>query len=224
MSVWAIIPVKPLKRAKSRLAYILPADAREQLAASLLERTVELLVGLPAIQGVLVISRDPKALALVRERGAQTVQESGTPELNAALLRATSALPAWGAGAVLVVPADLPLLAAEDVAAVVALGRRHQSVVLAPDRREEGTNLLFVRPPGLIPYAFGGPSFDEHQRLAREANAALQIYRSERVGLDLDIPDDLLTYYDQAALLNQPVVEHMRPEREFLNRQAHSDR
>jgi len=223
MNVWAIVPVKPLNRAKSRLADVLPPEDREQLAAGLLERTVRLLVPMPEIHGVLVISRDTKALSLVRELGAQTVQESGNPELNTALYRATNALPAWGAEAALVVPADLPLLQPEDISAVVTLGRFHYTVVLAPDRREEGTNLLFVRPPGLIPYTFGGPSFEEHQRLAREANATLHIYRSERVGLDLDTPDDLFMYYRRAEASNEPVVAHRRPEESVLSRQTHSD-
>ena len=82
MSVWAIVPVKPLSRAKSRLSGELLPEQREQLATELLARTVRLLVPLTQIRGVLVISRDTKALALVRELGANTVQESGAPELN----------------------------------------------------------------------------------------------------------------------------------------------
>jgi 2-phospho-L-lactate guanylyltransferase (CobY/MobA/RfbA family) len=124
---------------------------------------------------------------------------------------------------VLVVPADLPLLQAEDVASIVTLGRYPRTVVLAPDRREEGTNLLFVRPPGLIPYAFGGPSFEEHQRLAREAGATLHIYRSERAGLDLDVADDLFTYYRQAELLGETVIPHQRPEQVLSDPQLSSD-
>ncbi|MEL6527303.1 MAG: hypothetical protein AAFQ07_16490 [Chloroflexota bacterium] len=36
MSLWAIIPVKPLKRAKSRLADVLSQAQREQLAEIML--------------------------------------------------------------------------------------------------------------------------------------------------------------------------------------------
>ena len=207
MTVWAIVPVKPFNRAKSRLAAQLSAEQRELLAANLLQRTVRLLLPLPEIEGVLVISRDSKALAMVRELGAQTVQESGAPELNHALQRATQALRSWGAGAALIVPADIPLLAAEDVANVVHLGRYHQSVVVAPDRHEHGTNLLLVRPPGMIPYSFGEDSFATHQRLAREIGATTLVYRSERAALDLDTPDDLRDYYRLAKTLGEPVID-----------------
>lgn len=209
MNVWAIVPVKPFNRAKSRLAGALVPEQREMLAASLLERTVQLLLPLPQVQGVLVISRDTKALSMARDLGAQTVQESGAPELNSALYRATRALRVWRADAVLVVPADLPLLAKEDVQMVCHLGRYQGSVVIAPDRHEHGTNLLLVRPPGLIPYSFGVESFVTHQQLARDAGASVLIYRSERVSLDLDTPDDLQSYFELAKALGEPIIEHV---------------
>jgi 2-phospho-L-lactate guanylyltransferase len=208
MSVWAIVPIKPLSKAKSRLADVLSPEQRERLATELLLRTIRLLVPLTSIQGVLVISRDTKALAMVRELGAQTVQESGPPELNRALLRATQVLKTRGAGGVLVVPSDMPLLAAQDIDNVVELGRYQESVVIAPDWHEQGTNLLLVRPPGLIEYHFGENSFDEHQRLAQQANARLLVYRSERVSLDLDRAADLRWYHQLAQVLHEPVIQY----------------
>ncbi len=207
MSVWAIVPVKPLKRAKSRLAGVLTAEQREYLATQLLLRTVRLLLPLSHIQGVLVISRDTRALAMARDQGAQTVQESGAPELNSALLRATHALRTWGGEAGLVVPADIPLLSSEDVGAVVDMGRYHNSVVLVPDHREQGTNLLFVRPPGLIPYAFGENSFNRHQYYARDVGATVLVYRSDGASLDIDTPADLARYIELAKATGEPIIE-----------------
>ena len=66
MNVWAIVPVKPLGRAKSRLSDAFSPEQREQLATDLLLRTVSML--LPLVRGVLVISRDNKALSMVRIR------------------------------------------------------------------------------------------------------------------------------------------------------------
>lgn len=210
MNVWAIVPVKPLNRAKSRLADYLQPRQRELLAAGLLERTVRLLLPVPQVRGVLVISRDTKALAMAREWGAQTVQESGSPELNTALLRATQVLRAWQGDAALIVPADIPLLAADDIQAVTTMGRYTNTVVIAPDRHGQGTNLLLVHPPGIIPYWFGENSFAEHQRLATEAGANVEIYRSERVALDLDTFDDLSLYFDLAKRSGIPVLEVIR--------------
>lgn len=209
MSVWAIVPVKPLNRAKSRLADILSAEQRETLATALLLRTVRLLLPLPEVQGVLVISRDSKALAMVRDLGAQTVQESGAPELNNALLRATQVLKLWGAESALVVPADIPLLSAEDVVSVIDLGRFANTVVLVPDHAEQGTNLLLVSPPGIIPYAFGEDSFNRHQDHARQAGAAVVVHRSERVAIDIDTAHDLLLCAGLAKTLGEPIIEQV---------------
>jgi 2-phospho-L-lactate guanylyltransferase len=208
MNIWAIVPVKPLNRTKSRLADALSPDQREALATGMLMQTIRLLVPQPLVQGVLVISRDTKALSMVRELGAQTLQESGTPELNNALLRATRLLKTWRVDATLIVPADIPLLAAADVEEVITLGRYHHTVVIAPDRHEQGTNMLLIHPPGLIPYTFGENSFAIHKRLARQAEAGIQVYRSERVALDIDTPDDLFHYYRLAKALGEPMIEH----------------
>jgi len=156
-----------------------------------------------------VISRDTKALSMAREWGAQTLQESGAPELNNALYRATQALGHWGADAALIVPADLPLLAIEDVENVLSHVRYQDSIIIAPDRHEHGTNMLLVRPPGVIPYSFGDNSFAEHRRRAEEAGATIHIYSSERIGLDLDTPADILSYEELAKTLGEPIIEHI---------------
>ncbi|HEX3053561.1 MAG TPA: 2-phospho-L-lactate guanylyltransferase [Aggregatilineaceae bacterium] len=207
MNIWAIVPVKPFNRAKSRLATDLLPDQRERLASALFVRTVKLLVAQSNIQGVLVVSRDTKALSMARDMGAQTVQESGNPELNSALYRATQVSRMWGAEATLVVPADIPLLHEDDIAAMLNLGQYHNSVVIAPDRHEHGTNMLLVHPPGLIPYSFGHASFATHQQLAQQNNANVSLYRSARVSLDIDTPTDLIEYAELAKLLEEPMIE-----------------
>lgn len=194
MCVWAIIPVKPLNRAKSRLAGVLEPDQRRFLAETMLRHVLETVRAVPQVMGTLVISRDTKVLAIAREYDARTVQESGAPELNTALLRATKVVASWGCNATLVLPADLPLIAPEDVTNIVNLGRSVMTVVISTDQSEDGTNALFMRPPGLTPYAFGPGSYARHVQLAREAGAEVIVYRSDRLSLDIDLPADLNSY------------------------------
>ncbi len=203
MSVWTIIPVKPLNRAKSRLAQVLSPDERQQLAEIMLRHVLDVVRSVPQVLGTLVISRDGRALAIAREYGARTVQESGAPQLNGALLRATQVVMRWKSSAVLILPADLPLIAAQDVACIIEMGQNERSVVIATDQHQDGTNALFVRPPGLIGYAYGPGSFQRHLELARAAGVDAQIYESERLLLDIDVPEDLHTY-NELANLYQP--------------------
>lgn len=194
MSIWAIIPVKPLNRAKTRLSGVLNPEQRQQLAEMMFRHVLQAVREVPQVIGTLVISRDTKALAIAREYNARTVQESGAPELNAALTRATQVVAGWRGDAVLVLPADLPLVTAEDISSVVALGNDPFSVVIATDQEQDGTNALLIRPPGLIHFAFGPGSFHRHVQLSREAGVEPKVYRSDRLALDIDLPVDLDQY------------------------------
>jgi 2-phospho-L-lactate guanylyltransferase len=191
MSLWAIVPVKPLKRGKSRLAGILTEEERTQLNQDLLERTLKTLSELKELDQVLVVSRDPHALTIARNYGAKTVQEDGQPHLNTALARATVMAQLHSPHGVLVLPADLPLLTPDDVLALIDRAVRPPVVVIAPDRHRKGTNALLMVPPSLIEYDFGDGSFERHCERARQAGAKLEIVELPSLALDLDLPEDL---------------------------------
>ncbi len=191
MALWAIIPVKPLRRGKSRLAKVIPADKRADLNQYLLEHTIQVLNTIDEIEHILVISRDKEALALARELGARTVQEYGSPGLNTALSRAVEVAKSYETCGILIIPADLPRLAAEDVKTILAHRNDPPVVVIAPDRKKEGTNTLFVCPPGLIDFKYGEESFDKHCQGALDAGARLEICNLPSLELDLDEPEDL---------------------------------
>lgn len=191
MTIWAIVPVKPLRRGKSRLAGALSEDERTQLNQSLLEHTLETLTDLKEVEQVLVVSRDPNALTLARSYGARTVLEDGQPQLNTALKRATVVAQVYATRGVLVLPADLPLISREDVLTLIERAGDPPVVVIAPDRHEKGTNALLISPAGLIEYDFGENSFQRHCELVRKAGARLEIVNLPTLGLDLDMPEDL---------------------------------
>lgn len=191
MTLWAIVPVKPLRRGKSRLAGALSEDERAKLNRTLLERTLRTLLDLSEVQQVLVVSRDSSALALARDLGARTVQEDGAPTLNTALKRATVVAQVYASRGVLVIPADLPLLTRDDVLALLQKAVDPPVVVIAPDRRQQGTNALLLAPANLIEYDFGGGSFKRHCERAHIAGARLEVVELPSLGLDLDLPEDL---------------------------------
>jgi 2-phospho-L-lactate guanylyltransferase len=191
MTLWAIVPVKPLRWGKSRLAGVLSQEERKDLNSHLLSHTLKTLKAIPEIEHVLVISRDPAALSLARAHGARTVQENGAPELNIALARATIVAKNYSTSGVLIVPADLPLITPEDVRAMLDLAKDPPVVVLAPDRHHSGTNALLVCPVGLIEYDFGPGSFQRHSERARMAGARLEICELPSIELDMDLPEDL---------------------------------
>ncbi len=191
MTLWAIIPVKPLRRGKSRLAGTLTEDERTALNQELLEHTLNVLSGLKELDQVLVVSRDPQALNIARNHGAKTVQEDGQPHLNTALARATVMAQVHSTRGILVLPADLPLLTSNDVRTLIDLAVKPPVVVIAPDRRGKGTNALLMVPAGQIEYDFGEGSFQRHCERAIKSGARLEIVEIHSLGLDLDLPEDL---------------------------------
>jgi 2-phospho-L-lactate guanylyltransferase len=67
-------------------------------------------------------------------------------------------------------------------------------IVIAPDRPEDGTNVLLVRPPDAIHFSYGPASFTAHRAQAAEHGLIVHEYRSATTAFDIDVPDDLETY------------------------------
>jgi 2-phospho-L-lactate guanylyltransferase len=191
VTLWAIVPVKPLRRSKSRLSGVLSVEERTHLSQELLTHTLDVLREVPEVEHTLVISRDSAALSVARDFGARTVQENGMPELNRALIRATLVARGYGVSRVLILPADLPLISRNDVEQLLSMAHDPPVVVVAPDRHGRGTNALISAPPGLIEYDFGPDSFARHVARAEASGARLEICRLPSLALDVDMPEDL---------------------------------
>jgi 2-phospho-L-lactate guanylyltransferase len=101
---------------------------------------------------------------------------------------------------VLVLPADLPavsaaalddLLARIESASTGGGARPEPTVGLVADRHGSGTNVLFLRPPGVIEPAFGAGSRVRHE-LAAIAVGARFVELGGPLSLDVDTAADLL--------------------------------
>ena len=197
-----VIPVRALEGAKSRLGAVLDAEERRELVELLLRRTIAAARSAPRVAGVAVVSPDPETLALAAVAGAEPIRQRSSG-LNPGLTEARTVL-AGRADRLLVLPGDLPGIAADDLAAIMsaaddaAAGGR-PVVVLAPDRHGRGTNALLLDPAGVIEPAFGGDSRDAHAGEAAAAGAVF-VELAGLLELDVDTPDDLL------------LVEAVRPE------------
>jgi 2-phospho-L-lactate guanylyltransferase len=207
MTLWAVVPVKPLRRGKSRLAGVLSDEERNSLNRKLLTHTLDTLIELPELEQVLVVSRDPEALALARYRGARTVLEDGAPHLNVALTRATMIATTYAARGVLILPADLPQISAVDIQTMIKAGQDPPAVVIAPDYRREGTNALLVNPAGLIQYDFGPNSFERHVDQAESKGAEVTVLDLPSLAHDVDLPEDLTFLNGQINLWTKPEDE-----------------
>lgn len=191
---WALVPIRGLESAKTRLGGNLDAEERRDLVVDLLRRTLRAARDARRIAGTIVVTMDPDAAGIARDHRAIGLVERA-PGLNGAITAARSVAVARGATAVLILPADLPAIDADAVDAVVSAGadyvRPNGVVVLVADRHGSGTNALLVSPPGLIEPAFGPASRELHAAEARATGAAF-IELGGPLALDVDTAEDLV--------------------------------
>jgi 2-phospho-L-lactate/phosphoenolpyruvate guanylyltransferase len=203
----AIVPVGALDGAKSRLGAVLDAEERLDLTLRLARATIAAAVAAERIDDVLVITPDDTIRTLALELGARPLLQRDRG-LNHGLVAAREEAIAAGAGAILILPIDLPDVSAASIDAVAATLDDHTRplVALVPDRHGRGTNALLIAPPDAIDLCFGGDSAIAHQAAAREVDARLVVLGGP-LTLDLDTPDDLLVAEGslRAGRLRQPV-------------------
>lgn len=192
MDVAAVVPVKDLQGTKSRLAPVLDPAGRAGLTIYMMHRGISALHQ-AGIREICVVSPDRLVLQQANEKGAtMLLQESHG--LNPALEEGRRWAMEREASAMLVLPADLPLLDAEDIRSVVSGCGESPSGVISPDAVRAGTNALMLRPPDAIPFAFGTGSFEAHRQAARENNVPLAVVERTHLSFDLDTGEDLARF------------------------------
>lgn len=190
MSLWAIIPVKPLRRGKSRLAGILSEQERTQINKWMLEKTIRSIKGVAVIDNFIVISHDPTTLSIARNLGAKTILENRLTNINRSIRRATSAAKAFNATQVLILPADLPFIKSSVIKMFISHSGNPPEIIISTDQRQNGTNALLVNPIGVIDYDYGQWSFKRHIEQAERKKLRIEICNLDGINFDLDTPED----------------------------------
>ena len=192
MSIWAIVPVKPLAESKSRLSPALDPQARERLVVWMLEHELRVLRDCtPPLAGTLVVSHDTSVLEIARSCDATPVKENPGGGLNGALTSGVREAVNRGAETIVILPTDLPKMIAGDILELLARIPAAPGVALAPDRHRTGTNALAESPPDLLDFEFGETSFLDHCAQARAKHAGLAVVERPGLMLDIDTPQDL---------------------------------
>ncbi len=187
--IWAIVPLKGLARAKQRLASVLSADERRSLMLAMARDVLTALARSTRLAGTLIVSRTTEADALAQAFGTERFAERPDADLSEALTQAAAYLhDQLGADGVFIVPADIPLLRADDVDLAL---EQSGSVTIMPDDEEIGTNGLILVPGDAIPLLFDGKSFRPHIEAAIARGISPSILPIHGFALDIDTPADL---------------------------------
>ena len=199
----ALIPVKALDEAKSRLAGHMTLHQRKNLVLDMLHHVLHVLQQSNLLEQITVVSPDIQVLDFAQARGVHTLVEE-LPGQNAALHAAALQEQEAGTTALLTISGDLPLLQPSDIRALIERSLRYP-VVLAPSRDGTGTNALLVQPPLALPYLFGVNSLYKYVRAAKERQLGSTIYNSIGLALDIDTIDDLDDLYELQVLSGEKI-------------------
>ncbi|MEV6813324.1 NTP transferase domain-containing protein, partial [Micromonospora sp. NPDC051296] len=111
----AVVPVKRLTAAKSRLRGGVPGVPHEDLALALAADTLEAVRACPGVAEVLVVTDDARVSATARRAGARVLPDVPDAGLNAAFRHGAAGAGGWVAG----LTADLPALRPDELAAAL---------------------------------------------------------------------------------------------------------
>ena len=191
MATWIVVLIKDFGSAKQRLQPALGPKSRRALA----QRNAELAVrAAGAGDRVLVVAGSHEVAELARAWGADVLLEPRQEGQNVAAGRGIARAVEGGAGAVLLLSSDLPLVTIEAVRDVIESATRLDApvaVAVAATGRG-GTNALYLRPPGAITLQFGSDSLDKFRHEAESRGVNFVVHHSESLALDLDEPGDLV--------------------------------
>ncbi|MCC7363253.1 MAG: 2-phospho-L-lactate guanylyltransferase [Dehalococcoidia bacterium] len=196
-----LIPVNRLERAKGRLAGVIDARRRRELALATL-RTV-LAAAADAGYPATVLTADPHVVLEAEEAEAGALPEvAGATGLNGQLEAAIARLDI-PPGGLLILHADLPLATGDALQELVAAAPAAPSVTLVRSS-DGGTNAMLLRPPGRFALAYGPGSFEHHLAAARAAGLATARATIPALQLDLDTAEDLAAFRAHPAAPGTP--------------------
>jgi 2-phospho-L-lactate guanylyltransferase len=194
----AVLPVKRFDAAKQRLATGIDDERRRQLVAAMVADVLEAIGEARTIERTIVVSSEPVAQEIAAAAGADVIPDSSESGHIDAALTGIARAHADGAGCVVLLAGDCPLLDPRELDRLLT-GVPDRYVAIVPDRHGAGTNALVLSPPGAIVPSFGEGSCARHVDAAREAGVPFGVEELASVGLDLDTPADVIALTRELA-------------------------
>jgi len=190
----ALVPVKQLSAAKSRLLSGPDRAGARRLTLAMLEDVLAALAGADRVERVAVVTPD-EAVAQRAERAGASAILWPEPGLNASLDHGAAALDRPGQAGLLVILGDVAGVQPRDLdaACAAAAGLGRPGVVLCPSG-DGGTAALLRSPHDAIPARFGAGSAARHRAEAAAAGVAFRELTLPSLRIDLDRAEDVCAF------------------------------
>jgi 2-phospho-L-lactate guanylyltransferase len=187
----AILPIKSFGAAKQRLGSLLGAGSRQALAQAMFQDVLAALRRTPSIEQVVVVAAEP-SVEFAAEDHVVVIEEEVSQGQSAAAMTGIRWALDNSFERVLLIPGDTPLLSSDELETLLQdASAARTSVVIVPDRHDEGTNALLLRPPEAIEPSFGPGSLARHVQAAEAAGVSHRVERVPSLIFDVDTSEDL---------------------------------
>lgn len=175
---------KTIQEAKTRLAGVLAPGERAALAEAMLADVLLAAALTPELDRVTVLSSGRCVEDIARRHGAALMIQTGAGGLNDAARQALDQARSMGDEPVIILPADLPWIRADDISALLQAWR--PGMVIASPSIDGGTNALALDTGLRWRFRYGPDSFAAHAAVARAEAIRFQPVRRENLACDLD--------------------------------------
>jgi 2-phospho-L-lactate guanylyltransferase len=194
--IHAVVPIKETSDAKRRLAGVLCAARRQELALAMFEDVLATLSGVRELAGIVVMTVDPAAAAIASRYHACVLNAGAREGHTGAVAAAARELAAEG---MLTLPGDIPLVEGDDIRQLIdvhrnAVDRGARAFTIVPARDERGSNAILCSPAAAVPLRFGADSFLPHLAAAQRCAIEPTVVHLPHIALDIDTPDDLALF------------------------------
>ena len=187
--VVAVVPLKNLKLAKSRLSNILAEGERQELVLAMFDDVLVSLRESPFIEKIFLVA--DKYFNLIAD--VQMITEIKNRGYDEAIIEALKDSRVNQAQAMLILPADLPLVSRDELDTLIR-DQEDGSIRIAGARDQDGTNALVMKPPSLLATSFGVGSFERHKKFAKALSVKIEEVNLPGLSFDVDTEKDLIDF------------------------------
>ena len=187
--VVAVVPLKNLKLAKSRLSNILAEGERQELVLAMFDDVLVSLRESPFIEKIFLVAdkyfnpiADVQMITEIKNRG-----------YDEAIIEALKDSRVNQAQAMLILPADLPLVSRDELNTLIR-DQEDRSIRIAGARDRDGTNALVMTPPSLLATSFSVGSFERHNKFAKALSVKIEEINLPGLSFDVDTEKDLIDF------------------------------
>ena len=203
LSFWAITPIKSFKRPKSRLSDTLKLEERRVLVKYMLKKVLLSQKKSKLFKEYLVVTEDKDVVKYVKTLGVKALLQK-KPGLNQGITEASIKAKNSGAKSILIIHGDIPRTSASILKSAIIKHRKlikkfKKGITISPDSLGEGTNCMICTPPDIIKFKYGPGSCLAHMELAHRESIEIRLYRSKKLGFDVDRDFDLTKLIEKSG-------------------------